>query len=393
MTEAESQPLTQRLRSAFAGQTRDLPPLTRALLRVAAADGTGDLATVLPAAGRLGAGLDDLARAERTGVIRITGDRLRFRHPLIRTAVLEGSDFVSRRAAHQALADTLTAPEYADRRAHHLAETVMGTDDEVAAELERTAERAGARYGHAGVATAYERSARLSSTAALRARRYTLAAEAAMEAGQIDRAGALAEMAGSVDNPAIANTATVNPATGDRAMINAAMVNAAIDDPALAATLDHVRAEVHVISGAPRAAHRLLIDGAAKVADVEPGRAVAMLSDAAHMCWHIGDADLAALTYDRLAALRLPDGHPARHLVDVVAWLMAVASGRLSPSADGLQDALAAARITRTSRRPCSSSSPAPAWSRDRTRRIATCLRRCSPLRVIAASSTPSCRR
>jgi hypothetical protein len=117
---------------------------------------------------------------------------LGFRHPLVRTAVYQDAPLTDRLALHRALADALTGPDHADRRAWHLAAASTGPDEQVAAELEHTAAGAGQRAGHTAAATAYARAAQLSIDPADRARRYVLAAEAAGEAGQTDRARSLA---------------------------------------------------------------------------------------------------------------------------------------------------------------------------------------------------------
>lgn len=85
--DADASPVGRRIVAAFARQVADLPAAAGRLLLVAAADDTGDAALVLNAARRLGAGLADLAPAERAGLVRVAGEALRFRHPLIRSAV------------------------------------------------------------------------------------------------------------------------------------------------------------------------------------------------------------------------------------------------------------------------------------------------------------------
>ncbi|RKS07136.1 regulatory LuxR family protein [Nocardiopsis sp. Huas11] len=181
-----------RIQDAFADQVTALPDPTRALLLVAAADDSADAATVLSAAGELGAGLDDLGPAERKGLLRVDGNRVEFGHPLIRAAAYEHAPSRDRVAAHRALAGVYAdRPEAADRRAWHLAAAAPTADEEVAALLEEAAERARARGGLSAVAAAYERAAALSPGAGERRRRSIAAAEAAAYAGDQARAGRL----------------------------------------------------------------------------------------------------------------------------------------------------------------------------------------------------------
>ncbi|WP_345706567.1 AAA family ATPase [Kitasatospora paranensis] len=99
-------PLPDRLRLAFHGRISRLPAATQTLLLVAAAEGTGDLGTVLAAAAALGAGPADLAPAEQSGLLRGGGEPV-FRHPLFRTAVLQRAPLDQRLAVHRALAAAL----------------------------------------------------------------------------------------------------------------------------------------------------------------------------------------------------------------------------------------------------------------------------------------------
>ena len=134
-------PLSRRLEALFVSRVAGLSPASRRLLLVAALDGTGDPA-VLQRAGRhpsVRATLVDLGPAEQDDLVRIdeSDHRLDFRHPLIRSAVVEASTTAERRAAHRALAEVLH--DQLDRRAWHLGEASVEPDEEVAALLERSA--------------------------------------------------------------------------------------------------------------------------------------------------------------------------------------------------------------------------------------------------------------
>ncbi|MGW5672832.1 AAA family ATPase, partial [Micromonospora sp. NPDC003776] len=154
--------LPDRLREAFQARVRTLPESVRTVLEVVAADDTGDLGVLLRAAGKLGAGGADLDAAVRAGLVTAEAT-VSFRHPLVRAAVWHGTPPGRRIAVHDALAVALDRPGDADRRAWHLASATIGTDERVAAELERTAAWAGERSGHAAAAAAYERAAQLTA--------------------------------------------------------------------------------------------------------------------------------------------------------------------------------------------------------------------------------------
>ncbi|MEU4325551.1 helix-turn-helix transcriptional regulator [Nonomuraea dietziae] len=186
-------PVQNRILQTFDDRIRALPAATRTVLLVAAADDTGDLSTVLRAAERLGAGLQDLDPAEAAGLLRVEGDRLVFGHPLMRSAAYQGATVNPRIEAHRALAEILDG----DRRAWHLAAAATGPDEQVAAALERTAQRARDRGGYAAVAAAYERAAALTPDPGERERRRLAAARAAADAGQFERADHLVRHAGS----------------------------------------------------------------------------------------------------------------------------------------------------------------------------------------------------
>ena len=188
-------PLTDRLRAAFESQLTGLPEPARTVLLVAAADGTGDLAPILRAAGTLGASLADLDPARAAGLIEVDGSALTFRHPLIRAAVHHAAPLAQRRAVHQALAAALDAPGQADRRAWQLAAAADGPDEEIAAALERAAGQVRARGGDTGALAWYQRAAELSADPLAKARRLTLAAETAAGSGDLDQGAALAAQA------------------------------------------------------------------------------------------------------------------------------------------------------------------------------------------------------
>ncbi|MFI6154050.1 ATP-binding protein [Kitasatospora sp. NPDC051170] len=293
-------PLTSRLLVAFHGQVTGLPAATQTLLLVAAVEENGDLAVVLPAAEALGVGAEHLAPAEESGLVTVTPERrVAFRHPLLRAAVLQRAPHHQRLAAHRAVADAL--PD-GDRRTWHRAHAATGPDADLADALERAAVRA-ERSGGRGGATAYERAARLTPDRDGATRRLVLAAEAATEEGELERAEALAEEAGARTDDAFAH-----------------------------ALLDQVRATAHFWRGSYPTAHRLLLDAAG--ADIDPSHAARMLFQAFHAAWYAGEEPVVTVL-DRLAALPLAEDAPlaplARHLPAVVLPALGRPAGPLPP--------------------------------------------------------------
>ena len=192
----EALPMTTQVESVFLERVRRLPDETQRLLLVAAADDAENVALVTRAAAALGVGPDELGAAEEAGLLSVHGNRLEFRHPLVRSAVYEGATSNDRRAAHRALAEALVGnEEHADRRAWHLAASALDADDSVVAALDEAATRAEERTAHLAAARALERAAELSSDDGERGRRLAQAARAASLAAADDLATAFARQA------------------------------------------------------------------------------------------------------------------------------------------------------------------------------------------------------
>jgi DNA-binding CsgD family transcriptional regulator len=177
--------LSGRIEESFRRRLEVLPAATRRLMLVAAAEPAGDPALVWRAAERLGTGTGALVPAADAGLLTI-GERVVFRHPLVRSAVYRAAPAPDRRAAHQALADATDPQADPDRRAWHRAQATPGPDEDVARELERSASRAQARGGPAAAAAFLERSAALTLDPARRAERALAAAQATYQAGAFD---------------------------------------------------------------------------------------------------------------------------------------------------------------------------------------------------------------
>jgi DNA-binding CsgD family transcriptional regulator len=183
-------PLSPRLEGVFRQRAARLSEAAQTALLVAAADTTGDVPAVLRAAGGLGLPPDALDPAEAAGLIRVTGQTITFRHPLVRSALYQGATLGRRQRVHAALASAFTGDDHVDRRVWHQAMAALTGDEEVAAALEASARRAELRAGHASAATAFLRAAELSVEESRRLGRIAAAAGAAWHAGQPDRARA-----------------------------------------------------------------------------------------------------------------------------------------------------------------------------------------------------------
>jgi DNA-binding CsgD family transcriptional regulator len=173
--------LSGRIEQSYVDRIRSLPDQTQLLLLAAAAEPVGDASVLIRAAAHLGIAVDMLAPAEAAGVIEL-GPRVRFRHPLVRSAAYQAADLNTRRAIHRALAEATDATSDPDRRAWHAAHAASGPDDTVAAELETSAARAQARGGVAAAAAFLERAAALTSDPAVRGARALRAAQAKRDA-------------------------------------------------------------------------------------------------------------------------------------------------------------------------------------------------------------------
>ena len=180
-------PLAGRIEDSFRRQIDALPAQARRLLLVAAADPTGDPVLVWRAAGRLGIGTQAAGPTAEAGLAEF-GARVRFRHPLMRSAAYRSAPEQDRQEAHRALAEATDPVADPDRRAWHRAQAAPGPDEEVAAELERSAGRALARGGLAAAAAFLEHAAALTPDPARRAGRTLAAAEAQLRAGAFGKA-------------------------------------------------------------------------------------------------------------------------------------------------------------------------------------------------------------
>ena len=182
--------LDGRIAEHYLRRVTALPEATQQLMLLAAADPVGDATLLWRAAQRLGIEASALSAAEDADLMEIRA-RVRFRHPLLRSAVYRAAPLDDRQRAHEALAAE-SDPEFdADRRAWHHALASAGLDEEVAAELEHSAGRARTRGGLAAAAAFLERAAALTVDPARRAQRGLAAAQAKHQAGAPEAALAL----------------------------------------------------------------------------------------------------------------------------------------------------------------------------------------------------------
>jgi DNA-binding CsgD family transcriptional regulator len=182
--------LSGRLETSFAHRVEALPPPTRRLLVVAAAEPLGEPLLLWRAAARLDIPTDAGAPAVEAGLLEL-GARVRFRHSLVRSAVYGAAPADERRAAHAALAEATDPEVDPDHRAWHRAHAAAGPDEDVAADLERSAERAQSRGGPAAAGAFLERAVDLTVDPVGRARRALMAAQAKQRAGVPEAALAL----------------------------------------------------------------------------------------------------------------------------------------------------------------------------------------------------------
>jgi DNA-binding CsgD family transcriptional regulator len=310
-------PLTPALEDAFLARARGLSPASQRLLLLAAADDTGDRACVLGAAAQLGIGAAEVEAAEATGLLRVTTDRVNFRHPLVRSAVYASAPFSERAAVHQALART---PD-PDRRAWHQAAALAGPDDTVADALEDSAQRARARSGFTAAAAALRRASSLTTDPRRQARRLAAAAEAAWLAGRPASSMALLHDARGLPAPA-----------------------------EVIADMEYIRALIEIADATPADAYLRLTRAAGTIAGTDPGRAHKLLLQAREAAVLSADSRAEAGVSRQAEQLTLGsarDPFPAHFLGGMARWLDRDIPGAVSR----LRHALASAERAEDPRR------------------------------------------
>ncbi len=279
----------ERIERGFVRRSRGLPDAAQLLLLAAAADPTGDPALLSRASATLGIDADASVAAEETGLIEIDL-KVRFRHPLVRSAVYRSADVAGRRRVHAALADATDAVLDPDRRAWHRAHAVHGVDEDVAAELERSADRARSRGGYAATAAFLSRATELTPRAPDRTRRALEAAQAMRTAGHFDAASDLLSIAEAG-----------SPDSLQRAHIR----------------LLHAHLAFHRTRGVE--VPRMLGDAAATFAPVDPALARETYLDALDAAIVGGSPDVQALARTALAAIPASTPRPPDLLLNALA--------------------------------------------------------------------------
>jgi hypothetical protein len=183
----DPQALSGRIEESFMRRLEALPADARRLLLLAAAEPVGDPVLLWRAAAQLGIEPGAADHAENEGLLAI-GELVIFHHPLVRSAVYGSAAVEDRRAVHLALAEMTDREVDPDRRAWHLAAATTGPDEEVAAELERSAGRAQARGGVAAAAAYLKRSLALTLDPERRVGRALAAGQAQLQIGSFDEA-------------------------------------------------------------------------------------------------------------------------------------------------------------------------------------------------------------
>jgi DNA-binding CsgD family transcriptional regulator/tetratricopeptide (TPR) repeat protein len=179
---AQASELTTRLERGFGKWLTGLSADTKTLLLIAAADPMGEPRWVASAAERLGIPECAVETDEAAEFVSV-GSQVRFRHPLIRSAVYRSSPISERRRVHQALAEVVDGPAADEHRAWHLGHAASAPDEDIAAQLERSAEHARNRSGVAAAAAFLEFAVDLTPEPERRARRALAAAQAKLHAG------------------------------------------------------------------------------------------------------------------------------------------------------------------------------------------------------------------
>ncbi|MEV4538708.1 AAA family ATPase [Asanoa sp. NPDC049518] len=315
-----------RVEQTYVRRVRALPPETQQFLLLAAVEPVGDPTVLWRAAAGLDLGEDADAPAEAAGLITM-GSRVRFAHPLVRSAVHRSARREELRQVHRALADVTDRETDPDRRAWHLAAAASAPDESLATELERSANRARARGGAAAAAAFLQRATELTPDRSRRGRRAVAAAQAALAAGAPDVADdliATAEMA-HLDGLELARVERVRAdlvfarsrgTDAPELLLHAANRLAPLDVPMARETyLEALVAAVFAGAGRLEPEHGMrTVAEAARSVPAEPGSKdpVDLLLDGLSLQFTRGYAAGAPTLWDAVEAIR---GHPGSTLV------------------------------------------------------------------------------
>jgi DNA-binding CsgD family transcriptional regulator len=238
-----SHPVVGKIERSYARRLELLPAETQLLVLAAAAEPLGEPLLLHSAAETLGVDMSAADPAVDDGLLRVDG-RVEFAHPLVRSAAYNSAAADDRHRVHRALSEATDPEKDPDRRAWHRAHAVPAPDEDVAAELERSAARAQARGGLAAAAAFLERAAVLSADPETRGRRALEAARAKQLAGAPQAASKL--LAAAVDGP--------------------------LDGRELAIA-QHLRGEIAMVLRRPSEAAPFLLDAARRLESIDPALA------------------------------------------------------------------------------------------------------------------------
>jgi DNA-binding CsgD family transcriptional regulator len=244
-------PVVPTIERSFMRQLSALPEESRVALTVAAATESGGLNEITEALAALGLGIEALDAAEAAKLVLLSDDRVVFRHPLLRTTAYRSASTATRRGAHQALARTALHGAATPRQAWHLAAAAPEQDEAAAVALEEAARETRHRGGLSESSAAFERAANLTGDDARRGRLLREAASDARLLGQMPRATEMLERALPLAR-----------------------------EPVERARVQHLRGVIEMWNGSPLRAYELLAQEAERIASIDAGRAVRMLTDA-----------------------------------------------------------------------------------------------------------------
>jgi DNA-binding CsgD family transcriptional regulator len=304
--------LTSRIELSFLQRLHSLPGDTQRLLVTAAAEPVGDPTLLWRAATELGIAIEAAAPAEADDLL-VIGARVTFRHPLLRSAIYRAASLEDRRSAHRALA-AATDPEVdPDRHAWHHAQAASAPDEAVAAELERSADRARVRGGLAAAAAFLERAVALTPDPSPRAARALAAAEVKLQAGAADSALEL--------------------------LIRA---EAAPLDEFQRARAERLRAQIAFVQSRGSDAPLLLLSAARRLEPLDPALARETYLDALSAAFAVGDPDT-RLEVARALGAAAPTQPPRAAQLLLTGWARLLSEG-FPAGTDLLQRALIAFR-------------------------------------------------
>jgi len=311
-----SQPVHSKIEQSYGRRLVQLPADTQMLVLAAAAEPLGDPVLLYRAAETLGLDVAAAGPAIDAGLLKVAG-RVEFAHPLVRSAAYHAAVADDRHRVHHALAEATDGEADPDRRAWHRARATPGPREEVAAELERCADRAQARGGIAAAAAFLQTAVTLTVEPAPRTERALAAAQASLQVGAFDSALALLA------------TAEAGPL-----------------DEFQCARVGLLRARVAFASGVTSDAPPLLLKAARQLEafDAELARETYLAAwNAAATAGHLGGREILVEICRSAQALPPPIGSPRPHdlLLDGVALVVTDGHAAASPTLQRAAHALA----------------------------------------------------